>query len=131
MTQRTRQVESLLIRAISEVVYRHLSDPRMAGIVSVTKVDVTPDLSQAQIYVSVLPAKYQQRTIEALNHAAGYITSLLRKMVTLRAVPRLEFRSDKTLKRQATVLEAIQRGLAREQPAEPQPTGDAAEEHLP
>jgi len=131
MTQRTRQVESLLIRAISEVVYRHLSDPRMAGIVSVTKVDVTPDLSQAQIYVSVLPAKYQQRTIEALNHAAGYIASLLRKMVALRAVPRLEFRSDKTLKRQATVLEAIQRGLAREQPAEPQPTGNAAEEHQP
>ena len=130
MTQRTRQVESLLMRAISEVVYRHLSDPRMAGIVSVTKVDVTPDMSQAQIYVSVLPAKYQQRTIEALNHAAGYIASLLRKKVALRAVPRLGFRSDKTLKRQATVMEAIQRGLAREQPAESQPTGDAAEEHV-
>ncbi len=115
MGYRKKQVESTLKRAISQVLGQRLSDPRIVGMVSVTRVDVTPDWHEAFVYVSVLPQKHQQRTVRGLCHAAGHIGSLLRKQVALRAVPRLTFRLDESIKKQDTVLEAIRRGVAQDQ----------------
>lgn len=111
MSKRTEQIESVLIRSISKVLSRQIADPRISGMVSVTRVDVSPDLHEAYVYVSVMPARHEKKTIYGLKHAAGYIESLVRKDVRLRQVPHFDFRLDSSLKTSAAVFDAIKRGL--------------------
>lgn len=106
---RIPQVESTLKRTISTVLSRQLSDPRVSGMVSVTRVEVTPDMHEAFVYVSVAPDKYGPRTLQGLQHASRHIHAQVCRGVRMRRVPHLQFRLDQSLKRQAAVLEAIQR----------------------
>ena len=114
MSHRKPQVESVLKRALSEVLTRRMSDPRIEGLVSITQVDVSPNLHEAQVFVSVLPEKYEKRTIAALSHGAGHIHTLLCKAVRMRAVPRLVFRLDGSIKKQNAVFDAITRAIGEE-----------------
>lgn len=114
MSFRKQQVESVLKRAISETLIRKISDPRIVGMVSITQVDVSPDLAQATVHVSVLPQQHEKTTAAGLNHAAPYIHSLVKKAVSLRSVPHLYFKLDHELKKQSAVMAAISRGVARE-----------------
>jgi ribosome-binding factor A len=116
MSRRTEQIESLLHRAVSEVLSRGLSDPRLdtPGImISVTKVDVSPDLHAAKVLVTVMPAKYERRAMAALDHATGYVQAQVRRRVRLRTVPRLSFEPDESLKKQTQVLADIQTAMRR------------------
>ena len=107
MTIRPQQIESILKRTISNVISRRLADPRIRGLVSITRIVVAKNLKDAQIYVSVLPAQYEKRTVVGLNSAAGHIHRMARESVALRTMPHLEFRLDASLKKQAAVLESI------------------------
>lgn len=113
MTKRIEQVESTLRRAIAEVLQRQISDPRIEGLVSITRVKVSPDLREAYVHVSVLPEKHQKKTLYGLRHAAIHIQALVRKKVALRVVPHLDFRLDTSLKKQAEVMGAIQQAIDR------------------
>ena len=119
MSHRIAQIESTLKRAISTILAQKLSDPRIEGLVSVTRVTVSPDLHDAQVYVTVLPAKNQTRAIYGLQHAAVHIHARVMKEVALKKIPHLDFRLDDSLKRQAVVDQAIHRGLRRERSARP------------
>lgn len=114
MSFRKQQIESVLKRAISELLIRKISDPRIVGMVSITSVDVSPDMSQATVWISVIPQEHEKKTAAGLNHAAPYIHGLVRKLVTFRTVPHLDFRLDHDLKKQSTVLQAINKGVSRE-----------------
>lgn len=124
MTFKKQQVESTLKRAISQVLTRRLSDPRIVGMVSVTHVDVSPDGHNALVYVSVLPDRDGPKSLHGLRHAAGRIHALVRKNVSMRCVPRLEFRLDESLKKQASVLDAIRRGVDQDRVIAEQRSGD-------
>lgn len=113
MSKRTSQVESTLKRAIAQVLERRISDPRIQGMVSITKLQVSPDLHDAYVWVSVLPNKFEARTISGLKHASKHIQSLARELLDMRRVPRLEFRLDGGLKRQAAIENVIKQGLSR------------------
>ncbi|MEX0774074.1 MAG: 30S ribosome-binding factor RbfA [Phycisphaeraceae bacterium] len=117
MSHRAAQVESALRRAISEVLGRRISDPRIVGLVSVTRVKVSPDLHDAYVYVSVLPVEHQALTVQGLRHATRYIHSLVRDEVAMKSVPHLDFRADDSLKKQAEVFDAIRRAHERDQQA--------------
>lgn len=108
MSHRKQQVESTLRKLISDTLTRQVSDPRILGLVSVTRVDVSPDFRHAAVYVSVIPDHYQRRTVQGLRHAAGYIHALVYKALEMRSVPQLDFRLDESLKKQAQVLDAIE-----------------------
>lgn len=121
MSHRLKQVESMLQRAISQVLHRHLADPRIEGLVSVTQVKVSADIRHAQVCVSVIPATAQKKVLAGLRHASGHIHTLIRKLVALRTVPQLEFRLDESIKKQAAVFDAIQNGVQRSGHGEPAP----------
>ncbi len=105
------QIASTLQRCIAKVLERHLADPRIRGLVSVTKVTVSPDRRAATVFVSVLPQQYEPRTLGGLNAAAGYIQGKVAKMVRTRQLPALRFVLDSSIKKQAEVFEAIRDGL--------------------
>lgn len=99
---RKKKIESLLKEEISNFLLREeLNDPRVkADILTVTDVEVTKDCKNAKVYVSCLAAEEEQvQTINALNHAAGYIQHLLGKKIHLKTTPQLRFILDKSLEK--------------------------------
>lgn len=118
MSHRVEQVQSLLKRAVSQVLSRReLSDPRIVGLISVTEVKVSPDMHDAYVYVSVLPAKDEVKVVAALKAATRVIQQHVKKAVALGMVPHLEFRLDESLKKQAQIDAAIAKGRTTESAA--------------
>jgi ribosome-binding factor A len=121
MSIRKQQVESTLKRALATLLAHGMCDPRVRGMVSVTRIVAAPDYSEASVYVSVLPAERQKTTVAGLQHAAGYIRGKLLKAVAMRSVPRLNFRLDESLKKEAAVLSDIASANAAPPQTEPAP----------
>ncbi len=117
MTVRKQQIESTLKRLISHALQARISDPRIAGLVSITRIDLSPDHAQARVFVSVMPQQHERRTIAGLRSGAGHIASLVRPQMHMRRFPRLVFELDDSLKKQAEVMQAIREGLDLEGPA--------------
>ncbi len=108
MTRRIDRVNDLLRGAISEIVAGELKDPRMATLVSVTRVDTSPDLGHARVYISIMGGQDDKSgTMRALKSASGYIQKNLRNSVNLRKTPVLEFHLDDTIERGNQVLKLI------------------------
>jgi ribosome-binding factor A len=107
MSTRTEKIASVIHHAVQEVMTRGLNDPRVRGLVSITRVEVAPDLADARIFVSVLPAERGELTLRGLSDAAGYIQREAAPAVSARRMPRLHFRLDDSLKKQASLDAAI------------------------
>lgn len=88
-------------KAVYEVISTKLKDrtPDIKGIVSVTKADVSPDLKNAKIYISVLAKNSEERdaTFRAIKENAGFIRYELAHMMQMRTVPELRFLWDDTM----------------------------------
>ena len=75
-----------------------MGDPRLSGVVTITKVDTTTDLHHAQVYVSVLGDQARKQTVlKGINSATGFIRRELRGRLSLRHVPDLDFVLDESL----------------------------------
>ncbi len=97
MTRRTRQVGEMLREELSDIIRREVKDPRI-GFMSITSVEVPPDLRSARVYVSVLGTdEEREKTLEALRSAAGYIRHILKPRLRMRQIPELEFRDDRSM----------------------------------
>ncbi|MFD0616759.1 30S ribosome-binding factor RbfA [Paenibacillus sp. GCM10027629] len=94
---RVGRVGEQLKKELSQMIQSELKDPRI-GFVTVTGVEVTNDLSQATVYLSVLGDEEQKsNTLKALAKANGYLRSELGKRVRLRHTPVLIFKFDSSI----------------------------------
>jgi ribosome-binding factor A len=93
--RRTDRLNSLLKEVISEVIHRDVRNPHLPELVTVTHVNVTPDLRFAKVYISVIgtPAD-KQKAIMALQSAAGFIATNASKKMVIRYFPDLTFTLD-------------------------------------
>jgi ribosome-binding factor A len=92
---------------LSELI-RQMKDPRVAGMVSVTRVQVTQDVSVARVFISVMGTEEQRRdTIRALEHASGFLRSKLGEELTIRHVPQLQFTLDRSVEQGDSVIALI------------------------
>ena len=96
MGRRSARVGDLLRQEIAEVILRRLRDPRVR-LATISSVEVSPDLRNATVKVSVLGQETnREECLEALGHAAGYIRShLARQLRNMRVVPELVFELDR------------------------------------
>ena len=116
MRVRPERVAQMIRREIADILERRLRDPRFAGLVSVTDVEVTNDLSLARVYVSVLkPGPAREEALSALAHAAGFVRAELAPRLDLREVPEIRFVHDESIERGARVEELLKK-LARGEP---------------
>ena len=119
MTRRTDRLNALLRGEISELLAREVKDPRLAGLVSITRVEVSPDLRHARVFVSALAGDDENREVlRALGSAAPFLRRELLRRLTLRHVPDLVFRHDDSIKRGAELTEIIE-GLSPSAPGAP------------
>lgn len=76
-----------------------VKDPRVSTLLSVTRVAVTNDFSQATVYISSIQQEAAvEKGVAALNHAAGFIQKHLGKSLKTRNTPKLHFRHDRGIK---------------------------------
>lgn len=94
---RLNRINEELKKEISQIISFELKNPDATGLISVTKVKITPDLKYAKIYVSLLNAKDDEKTMEALKQSAGFIRSLVAKRINLRITPELVFEKDDSM----------------------------------
>lgn len=107
VTTRQRRVAELIKAEVSHILQHEVSDPRI-GFVTVTDVEVTPDLREARVFVSVLGEPGQAKeSLAGLQSAAKYIRGLLGRRIDLRVVPQLSFTLDRSLERGSRVLELM------------------------
>jgi ribosome-binding factor A len=89
--RRKDRVASVLLREISDIVTREIKDPRI-GFITVTNIDLSPDLKNAKVYFSCLGDKTE--SLNTLTRAKGFIRSSLAQRMQMRSVPELEFEID-------------------------------------
>ena len=101
--KRLERVNQLIKEEISMLLQRELKDPRL-GFVTVTEVDVTPDLKHAKVYVSVLGAEERWvSSFQALDSARGFVWTWLRRHLDLRVTPDIAFRPDRSMEHAAHI----------------------------
>lgn len=113
---------------VSDAIANHLSDPRIAGLVTVTRVEMTPDLRNGDVYLSVWAASdaAKNKTFAAIDHAAKRIQSLLGAALESKFCPVLHFHRDehfhKTLETMRLIEEVANERRSREEQSEmPEP----------
>ena len=94
---RQGRIDEEFRRELSQIISFDLKNPSVTGMVSVTRVKVTPDLKFAKVSVSILNSKNVKETLEGLKKSSGYLRSELAKRINLRNTPELEFELDKSL----------------------------------
>ena len=96
-TNRLGRINEELKKEISQVINYELKNPDVTGMISVTKVKVTPDLKYAKVYVSVLNSKNLNKTLDGLKDSSGFIRSRVAKTVNLRIALELVFEYDDSI----------------------------------
>ncbi len=92
---------------LSELIRTRLKDPRV-GFASITRVEVSNDLRHAKVFVSVMGTPEEQKaTMQGLASATGYLRHELATRITLRYMPELVFKLDKSIEEGSRVLELI------------------------
>lgn len=94
---RFNRVDEELKREISNIISFELKNPKVTGMISVTKAKVTPDLKYAKVYVSILNSKNVKETMANLKKSSGFIRTELAKRINLRITPELVFELDESL----------------------------------
>jgi len=95
---RPQKVADLIQRELSDLLRRELRDPRV-GMVTLTAVDVSPDLSHAKVFFTILEKEKQGETTQALQRAAGFLRSQLAHRMMLYTTPELRFVYDESIER--------------------------------
>ncbi len=116
MSRRTERVGELLREELSEILQRHVKDPRLSVLYSITEVDVAPDLKSAKVYLSVLGDQAAQANVfRALQTATPFIRHELRpRLTSLRYTPELTFVPDHSIERGAQLSALIDQVVAQD-----------------
>jgi ribosome-binding factor A len=93
-SRRPQRMALQIQQEISWILSRDLKDRRI-GFVTITGVQMSPDLRHAKIYVSAMGSDVEKRkSLEALNHAAGWIRHELGQRMRMKFLPEIVFRTD-------------------------------------
>jgi ribosome-binding factor A len=111
MTRRLEKVKGLIEQEISKVILYKLQDPRI-NLATLTRVEPSPDLRMAKVYVSIQGDESAQKDIlYALRHAKGYIQSEIASHLKLKNTPSLTFYLDEGKRKGGHVLELIEKAI--------------------
>ena len=126
MSRRTERINGVIRQEISLLLSRELNDPRLSGVVTITKVDIATDLQHARVYVSVLGDQAHKETVlKGINSATGFIRRELRGRLYLRHVPNLDFVLDESLEDAAQIFKLMDDLLLEGQSSEGGSPADA------
>lgn len=95
---RPQKVADLIQRELSDLLRREVRDPRV-GMVTLTSVDVSPDLSHAKVFFTILEKEKKDETTKGLQRAASFLRSQLSHRMSMYTTPELRFVYDESVER--------------------------------
>ena len=120
MSRRTERVNDLIREELSDLLLREVNDPRLGGLISITKVEVTPDLFNARVFVSIMqPPAEQADALRALNAAASFFHRELKARIQMRRIPFLVFKLDTSIEEAAEILAHMEQVRREDQASQP------------
>ena len=113
-TNRINRINEDIQRELASLI-RTVKDPRVHGLISITRVDTTTDLRYCRVYVSVLDHSDVKEVVKGLKSAAGYLRRELGRVLTLRYTPELQFIEDDSIERGVRMGSMIDRVLEEDE----------------
>jgi len=108
-TFRTERLGQTIQEKIGSLILEgKVKDSRVNTFISITKVDVSKDISYADVYVSDIRGKITEKEVEGLQSAAGFIQSQLGASMHIRKIPHLRFHSDKSIGESFEIIKKIE-----------------------
>lgn len=108
--RRINRISEEIKKVVSELISREIKDPRVSPLTSITKVQVTNDLSYANIYVSILGDKeVKDSTIDGLKSAKGFIRKEIGNRIDLRHAPEPVFHLDESIEHSLYISKLIEK----------------------
>jgi ribosome-binding factor A len=97
-SRRMQRINDQIRDELAELFAREIEDPRLRGIISITGVETSPDLSISRIYVSVLGSEEEaEQTVAHIRRAVSFFRRELAARINLRHTPELDFRLDRSI----------------------------------
>lgn len=118
MKKRHLQIASNIQRELQNRLARGLADPRIKGLVTVTRVELSEDLKHAKAFISVMPDKHAKVTMHGLTSATSRLRRDVMDRIHIKEMPTLRFVYDEGLKAQMEVMALLERDRAERQGAE-------------
>jgi ribosome-binding factor A len=112
-TRRQEKVARVVKEAVSDAIAHHLSDPRIEGFVSVTRVEMSPDLRNANVYLSIFGRDEvsQNKTFAAITHAKSRIQSMVGGQLKSKFCPVLHIYMDDKFKKTLETMKLIDKAV--------------------
>lgn len=125
-SRRQEKMARVIKEAVSDAI-TNLSDPRISGLVSITHVDVSPDMKNADIYLSIfgVDEKQQHLTFEAIESARNKIQGFLAHEIRSKFCPSIRLHEDEKFKKTLETLKIIEEVTEKEQHEEPEKDEDS------
>lgn len=106
--KRSERVGEQLRAEISDILLRKIKDPRVSG-VSITAVEVSDDLRNAKVFVSIFnSASSQEEVLKGLKSAAGFIRTEVLHRLQIKRVPELLFKVDTSIEKGVHIMEILE-----------------------
>jgi len=128
---RRERVANAIRQIVSDGIARKLSDPRIAPLTTVSRVEVGPDLLTATVFLTVATGEVdERRTMQAMKSARGYLQRMVAHELRLRQCPELRVELDEHQKKVLRTLEQIEANRRlrgdddQSQPQENAPNGE-------
>jgi len=119
MTRRTERLNHLIQSEISELLFKHVNDPRLSGMISVTRVETTSDMRSAKIFISALGEDLEKDAIiKGFTSASGFLRRELAHRLNTRITPELSFQFDDSIERGVNLVSLIDRVAEADRQAE-------------
>lgn len=96
-SNRLNRINEELKREISNIINYEVTNSNVTGLISVTKVKISPDLRYARVYVSILNSRNTKQTLAGLKSSSGFIRSRIAEKINLRVTPELVFELDDSM----------------------------------
>ncbi|CAM2936924.1 30S ribosome-binding factor RbfA [Hathewaya histolytica] len=95
---RSGRLNEEIKKHVSDIIQNRIKDPRLSGLISVTNVDVTKDLSYAKVYVSIFGDEdTEKKSLDVLKKSSGFIRTELSRNLKIRHIPEIIIENDKSL----------------------------------
>ncbi len=130
-SHRVERISEAIREVVAQTVLFESQDPRIQG-VTVLRAEVSPDLRNASVYVSIMGTEVKRRqTLRALQHATGYMQAKVAARLQTRTTPVLKFKLDEGVRRSVEISQAIDQALAEDATRHaPPPPADPAQAPL-
>ena len=116
-SHKLERVNEHLKRELSNIINYELKNSKVTGIISITKVSVTPDLIYARVWITAINCKNKKETLLGLKQSSGFIRSSIAKKVNMRITPEFVFEFDESIEYGAkidSILNDIMKDIKKE-----------------